>query len=259
MMSGRRNGRIRCLLRKLFMSAFSCLLIYLIVCRWARLLYNICLWLFLLSFLVNAGLTLYNDYLIKFDYFRNGWNTFFVTLTQQCLVEIMMENGKCQRQYEDNKCHPDTRVPALIHQCMEWDQCLGRSPHAIAGYGVHRWFYVQVMVGNCFKIRHVRSKITATIMAEIVESFVQSLSVKTMVCWLTSPTHAHLDISFGHDRGQHLFFTAPTVTLLSSRLRNLIYLLTFSILTWFSLSYQAPATVYNPRKRRTKQQHLLRH
>lgn len=138
MMSGRRNGRIRCLLRKLFMSAFSCLLIYLIVCRWARLLYNICLWLFLLSFLVNAGLTLYNDYLIKFDYFRNGWNTFFVTLTQQCLVEIMMENGKCQRQYEDNKCHPDTRVPALIHQCMEWDQCLGRSPHAIAGYGVHR-------------------------------------------------------------------------------------------------------------------------
>lgn len=72
--------------------------------------------------------------------------------------EILSEISHCSKQYLDNKCHPDTRVPAMEKACMAWEACMNRDP-AVVG----------------------RAKVSAITFAEIINSFVEPISFKTML------------------------------------------------------------------------------
>lgn len=56
-------------------------------------------------------------------------------------------------------CDPSTRKPALKFQCQEWEKCMKQDPE------------------NLLKT----SKVTAKLMAEILNDFVEPLELKTMI------------------------------------------------------------------------------
>jgi hypothetical protein len=61
--------------------------------------------------------------------------------------------------YELNRCSPiSQRVPALAQQCTEWELCMQRDPSLVG-----------------------RGRVVAEIIGEIVDSFVEPISWKTLV------------------------------------------------------------------------------
>ena len=113
------------------------------VLQWVNVTYHIVMSTSLLVLLYKILSALYNDYLMKYHHFQQ---------------EILMENKVCAKHYTENRCDPATRVPALLNQCLDWEQCMHRDPAQVAS-----------------------TKITASVIAEILESFVEGLSVKSMV------------------------------------------------------------------------------
>ncbi|KAI7906385.1 Di-sulfide bridge nucleocytoplasmic transport domain-containing protein [Cokeromyces recurvatus] len=63
----------------------------------------------------------------------------------------------CQQQYELNRCSPNTRLPAIQDLCREWERCMMR-PLAVS-----------------------KSKVLAETLAEMVNGFLNTLTLKTMV------------------------------------------------------------------------------
>ena len=74
------------------------------------------------------------------------------------MTEILNEIAHCSKQYIENRCHPETRVPAMEKACMAWEVCMNRDP-AVVG----------------------RAKVSAITFAEILNSFVEPISIKTMM------------------------------------------------------------------------------
>lgn len=72
---------------------------------------------------------------------------------------VLAEIANCQREYVANRCAPDLRVPALEARCAAWDACMNRDPLKIG-----------------------RAKASAETFAEILNTFIEQLSYKTMVC-----------------------------------------------------------------------------
>ncbi|KAI8087504.1 Di-sulfide bridge nucleocytoplasmic transport domain-containing protein [Thamnidium elegans] len=70
---------------------------------------------------------------------------------------LLDEKMFCQQQYIDNKCLPNTRLPAIIDYCRNWEKCI-HEPISIS-----------------------KSKVLAETFAEMVNEFSNSLSLKTMV------------------------------------------------------------------------------
>lgn len=77
---------------------------------------------------------------------------------EEYLVEIMSEITQCSKQYIENRCTPDQRVPAMEKACVQWENCMNRDP-AVVG----------------------RAKVSAETFAEIINSFIEPISMKTMV------------------------------------------------------------------------------
>ncbi|KAF2743155.1 hypothetical protein M011DRAFT_481109 [Sporormia fimetaria CBS 119925] len=77
-------------------------------------------------------------------------------------AEIMREIALCFKQYTDNRCAPETRVPAMENACGNWESCMNRDPHKLA-----------------------KGSVTARTFANIFNSFVETLSYKSMV-WMSS-------------------------------------------------------------------------
>lgn len=73
------------------------------------------------------------------------------------LIEIMSEIAQCSKQFTENKCFPDQRVPAMEKACVQWENCMNRDP-AVVG----------------------RAKVSAETFAEIINSFIEPISLKTM-------------------------------------------------------------------------------
>ena len=63
----------------------------------------------------------------------------------------------CSLQYRNNLCQ-DNVVPAMIQQCAKWEMCMNRDP-AVVG----------------------RAKVSAELVAEVVNGFVEPISWKTLV------------------------------------------------------------------------------
>ena len=67
--------------------------------------------------------------------------------------------------YELNHCIPiSQRAPILAQKCTEWELCMQRDPSAVG-----------------------RARVVAETIGEVVDSFVEPISWKTLVSTLTDP------------------------------------------------------------------------
>lgn len=75
---------------------------------------------------------------------------------------ILAEMSLCQRKYVENRCAPAMRVPAMEVSCGNWEKCMTRDPAQVG-----------------------RARVSAETFAEIINSFIEPISYKTMVCSTT--------------------------------------------------------------------------
>ncbi|KAF9451759.1 hypothetical protein P691DRAFT_698517 [Macrolepiota fuliginosa MF-IS2] len=76
--------------------------------------------------------------------------------------EIVQEISMCALQYKNNLCDTNS-VPAMVQQCAKWEACMNRDP-AVVG----------------------RAKVSAELIAEVVNGFVEPISWKTLIFTLSS-------------------------------------------------------------------------
>ena len=74
-------------------------------------------------------------------------------------AELMTEIAQCVKNYRENRCEPDTRVPAMEMACGNWETCMARDPKKLA-----------------------RASVTVKTFAGIINSFFEEFSYKSMVC-----------------------------------------------------------------------------
>ncbi|KAF1987067.1 hypothetical protein K402DRAFT_446224 [Aulographum hederae CBS 113979] len=76
--------------------------------------------------------------------------------SQQASAEVLREMAICAKDYTANACHK-SRVPAMETTCEEWKKCMNQDPKAVG-----------------------RGRVSAHTFAEIINSFVEPISYKTM-------------------------------------------------------------------------------
>ena len=82
-------------------------------------------------------------------------------IDEKAMVEsdaIMTEMTLCARNFHENRCERENRVPAMEQVCNNWESCMQRDP---------------LKVG--------RSKLSAGMFAEIFNSFIEPISMKAIV------------------------------------------------------------------------------
>ena len=72
--------------------------------------------------------------------------------------EIVAEMAVCAREFKENKCERGSRVPAMETVCNNWEKCMQRDPYTVG-----------------------RSRLSAGMFAEIVNGFIEPISLKSMV------------------------------------------------------------------------------
>ncbi|KAJ2077880.1 hypothetical protein H4R24_004846 [Coemansia sp. RSA 988] len=77
---------------------------------------------------------------------------------QEYSAEILHEIAGCSKQYLDNRCDPLMRVPAMEQACQAWDNCMHRDPTKVG-----------------------RARVSAETLAEIINGFIEPISLKTML------------------------------------------------------------------------------
>ncbi|KAF9697120.1 hypothetical protein EKO04_004974 [Ascochyta lentis] len=96
--------------------------------------------------------------------------------------EMLVEIAQCVKNYRDNRCEPDTRVPAMEMACGNWETCMNRDPNKLA-----------------------RASVTVKTFASIINSFFEEFSYKSMI-FLTILIFGGFNVSnwaFGLLRQQH--------------------------------------------------------
>lgn len=84
--------------------------------------------------------------------------------SREVAAETMAEMVLCTREFKANKCDSVDRVPAMESMCNSWEKCMNRDP---------------TMVG--------RARVSAQTFAEIITSFADRISYKTMVSLALHP------------------------------------------------------------------------
>ncbi len=77
--------------------------------------------------------------------------------SDEAMSEVLSEMAQCSKNYVDNRCGADARLPALETVCSNWELCMNRDPSAVK-----------------------RARLSAHTFAEILNSFVEPISLKTM-------------------------------------------------------------------------------
>ena len=72
-------------------------------------------------------------------------------------MEIVQEIAQCQLAYKTNLC-AEGRIPAMTAQCASWETCMNRDPTKVG-----------------------RAKITFEVFGEVINTFVEQISWKTLV------------------------------------------------------------------------------
>ncbi|KAI5848145.1 Di-sulfide bridge nucleocytoplasmic transport domain-containing protein [Tricharina praecox] len=88
---------------------------------------------------------------------------------------VSLHIAECTKNYLQNRCAPDTRVPATEAACAMWEKCMAQDPAKVG-----------------------RAKVSAATIAEILNGFVNELHWKTiglfalvvMLCWIGSKASA---------------------------------------------------------------------
>ncbi|RMZ88105.1 hypothetical protein DV736_g4666, partial [Chaetothyriales sp. CBS 134916] len=78
-------------------------------------------------------------------------------LADETVSEILAEMSTCSKNYVENRCAADTRLPALETVCSNWEICMQRDPNAVK-----------------------RARLSAHTLADILNGFVEPISWKTM-------------------------------------------------------------------------------
>jgi Di-sulfide bridge nucleocytoplasmic transport domain len=86
--------------------------------------------------------------------------------SEDAAAETLAEMAACAKSYVENRCAGDGRLPALEIVCGNWELCMNRDPNSVK-----------------------RAKLSAHTFAEILNSFVEPISLKTMVSELPSTSY----------------------------------------------------------------------
>lgn len=78
---------------------------------------------------------------------------------QEAASEVVAQIANCHKNYMQNQCAPNFRVPAMELSCTEWERCMNQDPAKVS-----------------------RAKVSAATIAEILNGFVNELHWKTMAC-----------------------------------------------------------------------------
>ncbi|CUS09538.1 unnamed protein product [Tuber aestivum] len=103
-------------------------------------------------------------------------------------AEIVQEMSQCAKDYVENRCDPNMRVPAMEIRCTAWERCMNRDPTQVG-----------------------RARVSAETFAEIINSFIEPISYKTMF-FCTILFFGGLTVSnmaFGYFRAKTLNHPAP--------------------------------------------------
>jgi hypothetical protein len=87
--------------------------------------------------------------------------------SEDSAAEILAEMAACAKNYVDNRCGGNNRLPALETVCNNWELCMNRDPNSIR-----------------------RAQVSAHTFAQIINSFVEPISLKTMVCVFSRLYHS---------------------------------------------------------------------
>jgi hypothetical protein len=93
--------------------------------------------------------------------FWNVWETIqsdIIRASEAEAADALAEINMCAREYVGNRCGMEGRPPALETICENWSRCMNRDPDAVR-----------------------KSRVTASMFAEILNGFVEPISLKTMV------------------------------------------------------------------------------
>lgn len=85
------------------------------------------------------------------------WKDVDIKLDEMATM-ISIEISQCTRNYIENDCRPGLRAPALESQCLEWEKCMERDPFAVG-----------------------RFKVSIETMAEVINSFIEPFSFRSIV------------------------------------------------------------------------------
>ncbi|ORX42175.1 hypothetical protein DM01DRAFT_1330159 [Hesseltinella vesiculosa] len=99
---------------------------------------------------------------------------------QEHTKDLVYEIQSCARQYKVNLCDPETRVPALEQKCQEWLVCMNQLPTTVT-----------------------RARLSAETLAEIINSFMDPISYKTMIFFTILALGSFLLSSFTVQRLPH--------------------------------------------------------
>lgn len=117
----------------------------LIASHYLQVFFNLCVALLLLYALLCFYLTIRRDVDQKVEEYSEA---------------ILADMSLCSRNYIENRCAPDMRVPAMEVRCNAWEKCMNRDPSQVG-----------------------RARVSAETFAEIINSFIEPISYKTMVCF----------------------------------------------------------------------------
>lgn len=78
--------------------------------------------------------------------------------SREVASETLAEMAVCTREYRENRCDRETRVPAMETVCNNWEKCMQQDPSKVG-----------------------RARVSAHTFAEILNSFIEPISAKTMV------------------------------------------------------------------------------
>ncbi|KAJ2158884.1 hypothetical protein GGF46_003429 [Coemansia sp. RSA 552] len=118
-----------------------------VISGYLQLAFNIFMVGMVLVIMVNVVLTIQRDVNAK---------------VQEYSAEILHEIAACSKQYLDNRCDPLMRVPAMEQACIAWDNCMHKDPTKVG-----------------------RAKVSAETLAEIINGFIEPISLKTMLFFVT--------------------------------------------------------------------------
>lgn len=122
-----------------------------LIMGYAQVLFNSVIISFLLYFSIQFALTIKGDVQTKVSMEINRINA---------------EISNCQRQYQENRCHPDHRVPAMESACVAWQTCIDGGPNSVGSLST--------------------AKLAAETFADIINGLIEPISYKTLFFILSS-------------------------------------------------------------------------
>ena len=78
--------------------------------------------------------------------------------SEEVAAETLAEMAVCAREYVENRCDRESRVPAMERVCDNWEKCMNKDPNSVG-----------------------RATVSAHTFAHIFNSFIEPISYKAMV------------------------------------------------------------------------------